>query len=265
MKEMFSFRDHSFIICAYKESPYLEECIKSLKWQTPASNIIITTSTPNEYIQSLADKYSIQMIENCGEHGIAGDWNFALKTAETKLVTIAHQDDVYLPMYTQIMIDEINKAEKPLFFSSAYGELRGSDYVASNRLLNIKKLMMMPISSFPHSKNIRRMVLSFGNPICCPSVTYVKDNKEFELFSNGYKSNLDWQQWEKLSKKDGSFVYYGKPLMLHRIHEDSETSKVIGSDGRKNEDYQMFLNFWPKQIAKILSEVYSKAENSNKL
>ena len=43
--------DHTFAICAYKESPYLEECIKSLKNQTIKSNILIATSTPTDYIK----------------------------------------------------------------------------------------------------------------------------------------------------------------------------------------------------------------------
>ena len=51
--------DHTFAICAYKESPYLEECILSLKNQTVKSNIIMATSTPNEWIQGLAEKYEI--------------------------------------------------------------------------------------------------------------------------------------------------------------------------------------------------------------
>ena len=38
---------HTFVICAYKESAYLEECILSLKQQTVKSNIIMITSTPN--------------------------------------------------------------------------------------------------------------------------------------------------------------------------------------------------------------------------
>ena len=55
--------DHTFAICAYKESPYLEECILSLKNQTVKSNIIMATSTPNEWIQGLAKKYEIPMDE----------------------------------------------------------------------------------------------------------------------------------------------------------------------------------------------------------
>ena len=42
--------EHTFAICAYKESVYLETCIRSLKEQTIESNIIMVTSTPNEYL-----------------------------------------------------------------------------------------------------------------------------------------------------------------------------------------------------------------------
>ena len=47
---------HTFAVCAYKESPYLENCLKSLKNQTVKSSIIMTTSTPNVFIKSLAEK-----------------------------------------------------------------------------------------------------------------------------------------------------------------------------------------------------------------
>ena len=39
---------HTFAVCAYKESPYLEECIQSVQNQTVQSKVIMTTSTPNE-------------------------------------------------------------------------------------------------------------------------------------------------------------------------------------------------------------------------
>ena len=48
-----SLANHTFAICAYKESPYLQECIDSLKSQTIKSNIIICTSTPCEYISDI--------------------------------------------------------------------------------------------------------------------------------------------------------------------------------------------------------------------
>ena len=45
---------HTFVICAYKESEYLEECIKSVKNQSVRSKVIIATSTDNLFIRELA-------------------------------------------------------------------------------------------------------------------------------------------------------------------------------------------------------------------
>ena len=262
---MFRNEDHTFVICAYGVSSYLEECICSLKRQTIDSKILITTSTPNDLIYNLSEKYSIPVFENHGETGISGDWNFALSTAETQLITIAHQDDVYMPLYKEIMLERMNRAKDPILFSSAYGELRNNNEIYSSRLLNIKKIMNLPISAMPQSVFARRLSLSIGNAICCPSVTYVKSIAEHNLFKKGFESNIDWQQWERLSKIKGSFVYYDKPLMLHRIHEDSETSRIIGNDKRKSEDFCMFNLFWPEPVAKALTSLYSKAEESNNI
>ena len=59
--------EHTFAVCAYKESPYLEECIESLKGQSVRSNILIATSTPNEYIKNIAEKNNIPYFINEGE------------------------------------------------------------------------------------------------------------------------------------------------------------------------------------------------------
>lgn len=91
--------DHTFAICAYKESRYLEECILSVMRQKIRGNLLITTSTPNEYIQRLAEKYRISLHIKEGKSNIASDWNFAYQQAHTKLVTITHQDDIYCENY----------------------------------------------------------------------------------------------------------------------------------------------------------------------
>ena len=66
---------HTFVICAYKESEFLEECILSLKKQTVRSNIFIATSTPNKYIDDIAEKHGIVVMVNKGQGGITQDWN----------------------------------------------------------------------------------------------------------------------------------------------------------------------------------------------
>ena len=84
---------HTFAVCAYGESPYLEECVQSLLAQKVRTRILIATSTPNSYIYGIGEKYGIPVHINHGEKGLAGDWNFAYSCATTPLVTLAHQDD----------------------------------------------------------------------------------------------------------------------------------------------------------------------------
>ena len=263
----FGAKDHTFAICAYKESPFLRECIESLKKQTISTNIIITTSTDNDHIRNLAKEYQIPLFINHGAAGIANDWNFAYHHCKTRLITLAHQDDMYRPEYVKKMLEGVNGAKHPLIYFTDYNELREGRVVSGNKLLRIKRLMLLPlrIKAFHGNRFVRRRILSMGNPISCPSVTYIKDDLPAIVFIPGFKSNIDWQAWELLSKREGSFVYIPKPLMLHRIHEDSTTSELLEENGRVEEDLSVLYKFWPKSVAQLIEKWYQRSEKSNTL
>ncbi len=258
---------HCFVICAYKESPYLERCIRSLTNQTIHSKIILATSTPNEYIRFLCNEYKIEVFVNKGQRGITQDWNYAYSIADAQYVTLAHQDDVYGKKYVEVLLRYLGEAEKPIIFFSDYAEIRGDRIVDNNRLLRIKRLMMVPLRMklLQNSRFVRRRILSLGNPICCPSVTFVKENCPRLPFQNDFWSDEDWQAWEVLSRRKGAFVYFPKVLLLHRIHNESETTKILANDARRKEDYVMFKRFWPSFIARVLVSLYGKSEKSNEL
>lgn len=260
-------KKHTFAICAYKESPFLEDCIQSVKKQEENSEIILCTATPNEYIENLCKKYGVEMFINQGEHGITQDWNFAYKCAKTKYVTITHQDDVYYENYSKHAISRMEASTHPLIYFSDYDELREGKRVADNRLLNVKRFMLKPLRKPSHAGSIflRRRVLSFGCPICCPSVCFAKDNLPEQIFKPGFRSCEDWEAWEKLSKYKGDFLYDTEIMMSHRIHEGSETSAIIGDNARSQEEYEMYRKFWPKFIVKLLLKFYSKSQSSNNL
>ena len=258
---MYNNTDHTFVICAFEESEYLSSCIESLKRQSIESNIIISTSTPNAFILSIANQYEVSLKVNCSKSSISNDWNNALQHAETRLVTLAHQDDIYLPRYLEKAMQCINQSINPIVFFSHYAEIRNNNVTYNNKLLSIKKRMLKPIKSFPTSKVVRRGVLSFGNPICCPSVMFIEPINL--RFSDELKFSLDWQLWESLARRKGSFVYCDEPLILHRIHDNSETTKRIADGKRRQEDYEMLRLFWPKPIAKLLLNSYSRSEKSN--
>ena len=80
------------------------------------------------------------------------------------------------------------------------------------------------------SRFIRNRVLSLGNPICCPSVTFAMDKCEGFQFSHDFKNSFDWDAWSRLARKKGRFVYIGEPLVGHRIHAESGTTENIADN-----------------------------------
>ena len=102
----------TFAVCAYKESPYLEEAILSAKSQSIPVEIIIATSTPSDYIRGIAEKYGIPCYENPVKAGIASDWNFAISKVKTPYAAILHQDDVYFPRYAESVISALESSSR---------------------------------------------------------------------------------------------------------------------------------------------------------
>lgn len=257
---------HTFVVLAYKESPFLEECIKSVLNQSIKTNVVIATSTPNEYIDALAKKYKLKVVINKGKKGIGYDFDFAIHSGKTKLVTVAHQDDIYDYDYAASVLKAYEEQPKSQIIFPDYYEIRGEDKVYKNTNLNIKKILLFPLRNHKLSKYkfIKRCALRIGDAISCPAVTFVKDNIPNDVFASDLKCNIDWLAWEKLSRRNGYFYYINKPLMGHRIYRESTTSEVLKDNGRTGEDYYVLCRFWPKAIAKIIAKVYSNSERSNK-
>lgn len=262
---MYKETNHTFVVCAYGESPFLEDCLLSLSVQTSFSDAVIATSTPNGMIDELAKKFDIPVCVNYGESGIAGDWNFALSCAKTPLVTIAHQDDVYSDHYVEWMFESLNRASRPLLYFTNYGEIRDSAYIDNSTMNSVKRALLKPLElkSLQGSMLVKRGVISLGNSICCPSVTYCVDALPQPIFSSGMRSNLDWEAWERLFRLKGEFVYDKRIGMYHRVHEGSETSACIVDDTRTKEDLMMLKKFWPDPIANLINKAYTKAQRYN--
>lgn len=272
-------KNHSFVICAYGESPFLEQCIRSLQQQTISSIIMLATSTPSIYLEQLCRQYQIEYCVREGTSSITSDWNYALAVAGTPYVTIAHQDDIYEPDYTQRVMEQVqcceNRKKTPVILFTDYSELVAGIKYPDRRNLKIKKILLHPLRKVErqHRTLWKRHILRFGNAVCCPSVTYhmeyirelLKEEQRESLFEQHFRSNLDWQAWEWLSRKEGVFAYIPEVLMAHRIHEESETTATIQEHLRRHEDYEMFCRFWPKWIAKLITGVYTESEKSNQI
>lgn len=139
--------NHTFAICAYKESEYLEDCIKSLKGQTVKTNIIMATSTPNDYVKNLAEKYNIPLFVRDGKSDIRDDWNFAYNSAKTDWVTIAHQDDEYNKKYVEEMLNKIKQVKNPIAFVSDYIPIKNGKIGPRDINSKIRKFLRIPLKN----------------------------------------------------------------------------------------------------------------------
>jgi len=259
--------DHTFAVCAYGDSPYLEDCIRSLRSQTIASRILLVTHTPSPFLEEAARRHGLELRVNTGAAGITQDWNFALASVDTPFATVAHQDDLYEPRYAELVLDAVRNARRPLIAFTDYGELRGGERADSNRLLAVKRLLLAPLRPrcLASARFARRLALAFGDPICCPSVTFCLDNVGRPVFRDGFRSCGDWEAWERLSDLSGQFLYVRELLLWHRIHPGSETSRIIGDGARIAENLAMFRKFWPSPVARFLNRFYTSSEQSNHL
>ena len=130
---------HTYVVLAYKESPYLEECIESVLNQDYKSKVLIGTSTDNEYIRKMADKYNLEVVVNpIKGGGNAVDFDFAWNTGRTELVTIAHQDDTYDKDYSLEVVKAYKEQPDAQIIFTDYFEIRESLKVYSNKLLIVK-------------------------------------------------------------------------------------------------------------------------------
>ncbi len=260
---------HTFVVLAYKESKYLEQCILSVLNQEHKSDVVIATSTPNFFISSLAKKYNLNIFERKdGKKGIGYDFDFARTCVPSDLVTIAHQDDFYEPEYSKKIIEAYDECQNSTILFTDYYEIRNGVHVYENKNLKIKRCLLKSLknSALAHKKFFKRISLAFGNSICCPAVTFCNKNiKKDALFSCDMLCNIDWYAWEQVSNIKGCFNYIPEPLMGHRIHEESTTTEIIENNNRSREDYEMFKKFWVAPIAKVLTKLYSNSEKSNKV
>lgn len=260
---------HTFVICAYKESPYLESCIKSLKAQIVKSDIKIATSTPNDHIYNIAKKYNIDVFINDRKKpenvsNIGFDWQFAYNTAQTELVTIAHQDDIYLKNYTKDLLKYKKKYPDMTLFTTASITLKNGKIKQFGRVEIVKKILRLPlrVNALNNISFVKRLAITFGNPIIAPSCAYDKRLCPKDLFISELKFALDWECLLKLSKLEGRIVLSERPGICYRIHDEATTKKSIMDNSRQMEESIMFDTLLPKPVADIYKKIYQSSYNA---
>jgi hypothetical protein len=251
--------DHSFVVLAYRDSPFLEGCLRGLADQSRPGRILVSTSTPSSFIERAAAEAGAELRVNPEPGGgIAADWNFGLAQAQTRYATLAHQDDVYAPDFTARCLSLFAREPKGALCFTGYQEIDDNGAAKSSKISKAKHLIERATISRREVLQGRRLLafLSFGNPLPCSSVTFDTAKLPAFRFSNAWRSNLDWEAWWRLAQAGETFLHVPERLVGRRHNALTATSTLIADGTRRVEDLRMFRKAWPRPVADAIAWAY---------
>ena len=248
-------KKHTFVILAYQESDNLEDCIKSILKQSVKSNVLIATSTPNDFIFEMASKYSLGVTINEQESNKGSDYNFALDRVDSELVTIAHQDDLYDRNYTKEIIKKYEQnLDATIIFTDNY-EINNDKKIKKNKRLRKQRHFLWPLKFkiFENKKHFKLRALRKNKFICTSSITFVKKNIKEAVFPTNLIYDNDWQGLINLAKDKTKFVYLDKKLVGYR------RDNILFDPEKIEEDKDILKSMYPKwYYEKIIKRKFEK-------
>lgn len=252
---------HTFAICAYGQSPYLEACIRSLRAQTLPTEIICVTSTPSEWLKRLLDRYEIPLFVRTGPEGIGYDWNYGVEKAQGRFVTVTHQDDLYHRHYVEALAGAYERWPDMTVFMTDAVLIKNGRLAWGGAVEAAKKALRLPwrLHGLCHLPAVKMSGLIFGNPVMCPSCGYQKEKMPSPLFSHEYDFVLDWECMRRLALRQGRFVCVEMPLLYYRIHDRAATKVCMKNHKREKEERQMFESIWPGWLSRLFLKGYGLA------
>ncbi len=250
--------DHVFVVPAFGDSPFLAGCLESLRNQWLPSAILITTSTPSEFIAAVARDAGVEVVINPERKSIAADWNFALGVAGRRYATLAHQDDIYAPDFAAQTLDSFAADATGVLCFTAYQEIDDAGGETSSKISRVKHLIeLVTLGRSRAVAGLRlRAYLSFGNPLPCSSVTFDTRKLRGFRFSSEYASNLDWDAWWRLMEDGATFLRTPDRLVGRRHNMLTATARLKRAGTRAAEDLIMFRRAWPRPFADAIAAVY---------
>jgi len=250
--------DHVFVALAHGNSPFLEGCLETLRSQTLASRILVATSTPSDFIAAAASRFGLELRINPVRKDIASDWNFGLRTAGARRVTLAHQDDTYAPGFLAETLAAFAAAGEGALCFTGYQEIDDAGRPTSSKISKAKHaLEAATLGSATRVSGLRlRTFLSFGNPLPCSSVTFDLGRLGDFSFADGWASNLDWDAWWRLMQAGEVFLRAPARLVGRRHNDLTATSRLIRDGARRREDLAMFRRAWPPLLADAIALAY---------
>ena len=162
------------------------------------------------------------------------------------------------------MVRKLRTVKKPIAYVTDYIPIKNGKIGPRDSNSKIRRFLRQPLKNnrLASTRFWKRAVLSLGNSICCPAVTYHKSVLGDSFFTSELKYNIDWDTFLKFADIDGAFAYTDKPLTYYRVHDGATSKEFIVDHKREKDDTYMFRKFWPGWVVRIIMHFYKAAYNT---
>ncbi|KPV96569.1 putative glycosyl transferase [Pseudoalteromonas sp. P1-9] len=242
------------IPCYKPDFNYLEQAINSVLTQSlDCYELLIVDGeeVPNLELQKLAKKYQhvpARYIYNTADKTMAGNWNFAIQSSQTELVTLLHSDDFletnYILRMTQIV--GLHPGVAAYFCGASIVDESSRTIISFPDLV---KYFIRPRTKFITLQGEKGIIsLLKGCYIFCPTICYRKSKLGNCVFNKKWKMVTDLQFYIDLLIANKQVLGVHDKLYTYRRHKENQTSKLTVNCERFNEEVIIY-----DQIANLFS------------
>ncbi len=234
------------IPCYRPNLDYLEQAINSVMNQSlDCYELLIVDGdeTPNQELQKLAMKYkniSLRYIYNTNDRTMAGNWNFAITSSQTDLVTLLHSDDLLCADYILKMKSLADSSpDVSAFFCGATIVDEASKKMTS--FPDLVKNFIRPRTKFIALQGEQGIIsLLKGCYIFCPTICYRKSLLGKCVFNKKWKMVTDFQFYIDLLVVGKKILGVHDKLYCYRRHKENQTSKLTVTCDRFTEEVAIY-------------------------
>ena len=242
------------IPCYRPNLRYLKQAINSVAKQSLGYYellIVDGDEVPNLDLQKLVNEYkgiSLRYIYNKHDRTMAGNWNFAIESSQTDLVTLLHSDDMLCPDYILKMkkLADSNPGVSAYFCGATIVDETSSKITSFPDLV---KNLIRPRTKFIVLQGEQGIAsLLKGCYIFCPTICYRKSELGKCIFNKKWKMVTDFQFYIDLLVADKKILGVHEKLYIYRRHKENQTSKLTVNCERFNEEVAIY-----NQISNLFS------------
>ncbi len=236
----------TFAIPFYSGVPYLRRAIESVLAQTLKAwvCIVVDDAGPEADTAAAVASYGdsrIHYVRNQTNLGLAGNWNHALKLADTPLVTLLHSDDELAPGYGDAVIaaHEAHPNAVAVFTRTSIIDSNGeSIFSFPDRMKRIIETLKGSSASVSGESGLNGLLR--GQYIFCPTLCYRASRLQPDPFQPRWRMVADLEFLASTLLVGGEFVGIPEALYSYRRHAESQTTLLTASTERFDEEIEIY-------------------------